>query len=435
MTEPGRRPLTAREILRIPEYRLLWLGQIVSEAGDALTNIALLLLVNALTGSTAALAAMAIVLAIPPLTIGLFAGGFADRHDRRRIMLASDLLRAVFVLAFVLVGTADALWLLYLVAFVQASIGSFFQPARGALVPKVVPVHGLLAANSIVQASRVISTVIGAGLGGAIVGLAGTFWPAFVIDAGSFVVSFLLILRLPAALGRIEAQPAGAPASGALGGLTDGLRVVARSRVLLTTISILSVAMLGFGAVNVLFVPLLVNILAVNPAWIGGIDLVMSASMILATGLIGVLARRFATTTIVMAGVLGVALSVGLVGLATDIWHVLALMFLTGWFLSPFQAAVMTIVQTATVDAQRGRVLAVIQASSSATSVISMAFAGIAGEVVGVRNVFLGAGLIAAVGALVAFVGYRGRAAERIVDRPALPVSPAEALPPAAIAD
>ena len=153
--------LGARDVLRIPAYRRLWLGQLVSEAGDGLTNLALLLLVNHLTGSTAAIAAMAICLAIPPLTIGLFAGAYVDRADRRRIMLASDLLRAATVLGFVLVGSADELWLLFILAFVQASVGTFFTPARGAVLPKVVPQEGLLAANSIAQATRVVSGIVG----------------------------------------------------------------------------------------------------------------------------------------------------------------------------------------------------------------------------------------------------------------------------------
>jgi len=124
--------LSARDVLRLPNYRRLWLGQLVSEAGDGLTNLALLLLVNSITGSTAAIAAMAICLAIPPLTIGLFAGAYVDRADRRRIMLASDLLRAIVVLGFVLVGSADRLWLLFLFAFVQSSIGTFFDTSGAA---------------------------------------------------------------------------------------------------------------------------------------------------------------------------------------------------------------------------------------------------------------------------------------------------------------
>src|SRR6185369_13904958 len=107
MTDPTPAALGLRAILRIREYRLLWLGQLISEAGDGLTNLTLLLLVNALTGSTAALAAMAIVLAIPPLTIGLVAGAYVDRIDRRRIMIASDAIRAVVVLGFVLVGSTQ----------------------------------------------------------------------------------------------------------------------------------------------------------------------------------------------------------------------------------------------------------------------------------------------------------------------------------------
>ena len=72
-------PLGVRDILRLRNYRTPLAGQLISEAGDGLTNLTLLLLVNALTGSTAALAGMAIVLAIPPLTIGLVAGTYVDR--------------------------------------------------------------------------------------------------------------------------------------------------------------------------------------------------------------------------------------------------------------------------------------------------------------------------------------------------------------------
>ena len=121
-----------------------------------------MLLVNQLTGSTLALAAVAIALAIPPLTIGLVAGTYVDRWDRRRIMLVSDSLRAVVVLGFVVIEPRPSCMpLLVVLAFVQASIGTFFSPARGALVPRVVPAEGLLAANAITQATRVIAGVVG----------------------------------------------------------------------------------------------------------------------------------------------------------------------------------------------------------------------------------------------------------------------------------
>ena len=413
MTDLASRPtpLGVREILRIREYRLLWLGQLISETGDGLTNLALLLLVNALTGSTAALAAMAIVLAIPPLTIGLIAGTYVDRLDRRRIMLASDLLRALVVLGFIAVGTASSLWLLYLLAFVQATIGTFFAPARGALLPRVVPSEGLLSANSLAQATRVVSVVIGAGLAGLIVGVAGQFWPAFVLDSASFVASFLLIARLPAGIGRITVE-AHAVAAGTRQALGVGLRTIARSRTLSTTIAVLAVVMLGGGAVNVLYVPVVVRVLDAGPAWLGPLQFAQGASMILATGLIAKLASRFRSSTIVTVGVAGMAVVVALIGATTEIWQLLALSFAIGWFVSPVQAAVVTILQQGTPDQELGRVMAVLQAAMSATSVLSMGFAGIAGDAIGIREAFYVAGAIVAGGFVLAVLGYRGRAAE-----------------------
>ena len=394
-----------RDILRIRNYRLLWLGQLISEAGDGLTNLTLLLLVNALTGSTAALAGMAIVLAIPPLTIGLVAGTYVDRLDRRRIMLASDILRGIVVLGFVLVGSASSLWLLYILAFVQSAVGTFFTPARGAILPRIVPREGLLAANSLAQATRVVSGIVGSALAGLIVGLIGTFWPAFILDSLTFFVSFALIARLPAAVGTIQASAHAA--AGVRGALLVGLRTIGRSRVLSTTILALAVSMLGLGAVNVLFVPFVVRVLQVGPVWLGPVELAQSASMILASGLIGVLARRLAPSSIVTIAMAGVAVTIAAAGTVVAIWQLLVLMFVIGWFVVPLQAAVITILQQSTPDGERGRVMSVVQAAMSAASVLSMGFAGIVGDAIGIREVMFAAGGITGIGFLVALVGYR----------------------------
>lgn len=403
--------LGVRDVLRIRSYRLLWLGQLVSEAGDGLTNLTLLLLVNALTGSTAALAGMAIVLAIPPLTIGLVAGTYVDRLDRRRIMLVADALRAIVVLGFVFVGTADNLWLLYILAFVQATIGTFFTPARSAILPRLVPREGLLAANSLAQATRVVSSVVGSAVAGLIVGLAGTFWPAFLLDSASFLVSVALISRLPALIGRVE--DARAAASGVGSALAVGLRTIGASRVLVTTIAILGVSMLGLGAVNVLFVPFVVRVLGVGPVWMGPVEFAQSSSMILASGLIAVLARRLSPTAIVTVGIGAIALIIGLAGAVGAIWQLLVLMFLLGWFVVPLQASIVTILQTTVPDGERGRVMSVLQAVMSAASVVSMAGAGIAGDTVGVREAFYAAGVLCGIGFLVALIGFRAPGARQ----------------------
>src|SRR4029079_17590680 len=92
----------------------------------------------------------------------------------------------------------------------------------------------------------------------------------------------------------------------------------------------------------------------------------------------------------------------------TAIWQVLLLMFLVGWFVSPLPASGVTLRQPSVADAERGRIMSVLNAAMSAATVLSMAFAGIAGDVVGVRNVFFLAGAIVAVGAVISLIGFRG---------------------------
>src|SRR3954468_13298602 len=88
------RPFGTRDLLRLPDFRRLYLAQAISDVGDGMTYLALFLLVLNQTGSATPVALLAILVALPPVTIGLFAGAWADRTDRRRIMIASDLLRA-----------------------------------------------------------------------------------------------------------------------------------------------------------------------------------------------------------------------------------------------------------------------------------------------------------------------------------------------------
>jgi MFS family permease len=413
--------LSARQVLRIPDFRRIFVGQLVSDFGDALTMLALLLLVNELTGSTAALALMAIMLALPQVTIGVVAGVYVDRWDRRKVMLAADLLRAALVLGFLLVRSTDTLWLLYVLALAQAAVGTFFTPARTAFVPQIVPREGLLAANSLNQGGRLVAGVLGTGTAGVIVGLFGTTWPAFVIDSLTFAISFLFVLRVTAS-GRVSLGGAADQASGVLRSVLDGLRVVAGSRLLTGTLVSAGVVMLGLGAVNVLFVPLLINDLRVPATWFGAIELAQTSSMILAAALLATLLARAGATRVLTATMAGTALIIALLAGVTDVWQVIVLLFAVGWLVTPLQAAVTTIIQTETSVQVRGRVAALLSSTFSTAAVVSMALAGIFGQLVGVRAVFLLAAGVVALAALVGLVLFRG-ARSGASDEPAVELS------------
>jgi hypothetical protein len=324
-------------------------------------------------------------------------------------MMAADLLRAVIVLAFALVQTPALVPLLYVLGFTQASIATFFRPARGALLPHIVPAAGLPAANGLAQASHVIGSLVGAGLAGLIFATFGTGIAGFAIDSATFVVSFLFIVRISSSAGRIDPAAAAANISqGVRSGVLEGLRIVRGSRILAGIVMSISVTMLGLGAVNVLFVPLIVNDLQVSPSWMAGIEAAQTVGMISAAAVVALLARRFAPTTIITLGLAGIGLCIGFMAGATAVWQVLIILLVVGFCVTPLQAMVQTLVQTAAADATRGRVVSLIQASMSTASVASLAVGGVLGDLLGVRSVFLVAGGFVLAAAAVSWVMFRG---------------------------
>ena len=418
---PTVRPMGVRDILRIRDYRMLISGQAISDIGDGITFLLLLLVINELTGSTSMLALMAIAEAVPQFTVGLMAGVYVDRWNRRTVMLAADLLRAVIVMAFAVVSVVGFVPLLYVLGFAQSSISTFFRPARGAMLPRIVPAEGLPAANSLAQASQVLGAVIGAGIAGLIFSAFGSGVIGFAIDALTFVVSFAFISRIGSAVGRIPAESR-AEQHDMRRSLAEGIAIVRGSRLLAGSLIAAAVSMLGLGAVNVLFVPLIVNDLQVDPAWMAGIEFAQTAAMIMAAGVVALLVRRFAPTTIITAGLAGIGVCIGLMSGVTAVWQVLALLFVVGWMVTPLQAMLQTIVQTASTDATRGRVVSILQASLSTASVVSMAIGGVLGDLIGIRAVYLAAAALVVLAAGVSFVLFRGVPGPRVA-----PVSEAEA--------
>ena len=398
----------ARGLLRIPDFRRLFVAQAVSDVGDGMTYLALYLAVLNLTGSTALIALMSILVAVPPVTVGLLAGAWADRADRRRIMLASDTARAVLVAAMVPFATRDGIPVLFALAFLQSVVGTFFSPARGALVPKVVPEAALLTANSLGQSARMIATVTGSTITGVVAAATGTVWPVFLVDAASFIFSVAIVLRVTRAAGAPDAAAAARiRASGMGSAVLAGLRVVRRSPQLVAAIGGVGVMMLGASASNVLYVPFLVKELGGSPALLGPIDAAQVLAMVIAGGLVASLGARVHVSALVVVGLAGIGVCIGLMGLAPAPWALLVLVFALGWFVTPLNAATSTIVVQATTDATRGRVLSAMNAVVQTTSIVGMAAAGVLASVVGIRAVLGASGIVAVAAAGVAWVLFR----------------------------
>ena len=398
---------SARDLFRLRDFRFLWFGQIISNLGDSMTSLALLLLINHLTGSTAALATMAIILALPSLTFGLISGVLVDRFDRKKIMIFSDLARAIFVFGFVLVDSADKIWILYVIGFVQASIATFFTPARSALIPNIVPREGLMSANSLSQTSRIVFGLLGTGVAGFLIGTFENYSTIFVIDSVTFLVSLALIYQIRFAHRPGETQEPIRLVQ-VFRDLREGLSVTFSNRMLTGAIVAFAVTMLGIGAVNILLVPLLVDDLQVQETWFAAVELSQTAAMIIAGGLMTVLASRFKATNILSIALFGLGIAVALMSLPTNVWHIMAILFLAGLTITPVQAAGSTIIQTAVPDELRGRTGSANNALITTAQLVSMGAAGFLADLMGARMVFVLSGGLVATAGLVALLIFRG---------------------------
>jgi len=185
-----------RDLLLQRDFALLWIGQLLSQVGDQCLFIAAITLITNLSASPLALLVPAISIALPQVLFGLLGGVVADRWSRKWVMVVSDLMRALLVLAMLLVGSARQLWILYLAAAGLALMGTFFYPARNATIPNLVPNGLLLAANGLIQGSYIIALILGPMVAGVILDVAEKLWgmqAAFfiliLVDSGTFLIS------------------------------------------------------------------------------------------------------------------------------------------------------------------------------------------------------------------------------------------------------
>ena len=179
-----------------PSFRNLWYGQVVSELGDWLNSIAIYALILKLSDSGMAMAGAMMAKLLPIVLISPIAGVVVDRVSRKTVMIVSDLLRCVVVLGFLLVEDRDVLWLVYALVIVEISLSGFFEPARSAIIPSLVPKEDLVTANALSGSTWSVMLAFGAALGGVIVYLFG-IKAAFILDAGTFILSAWFLSKIP----------------------------------------------------------------------------------------------------------------------------------------------------------------------------------------------------------------------------------------------
>jgi len=209
-------------------FRLLYIGQTISQLGDWFNTVAVYSLLLDLTGSARAVALMLIVQMLPFGIVGPLAGVVVDRLNRRRIMIAADLVRGCLILGLLVVRRTDQVWIAYAVTALAVSAQAFFEPARTATIPNVTSGDELLPANALSSATWSAMLAIGASVGGVVTAVFGRD-VAFIVNSASFFISALFIMAT-----RYDATPARRPPLTSLMALTglpdlvEGFRYVRR---------------------------------------------------------------------------------------------------------------------------------------------------------------------------------------------------------------
>lgn len=218
-----------RAALRVRDYRLILGASAVSQTGDWLYNVALLVWVYDRTHSAGWVAAVTVARLVPYVVIGPIGGIVADSFDRRKVMIVSDLLRAALMLGLALVTVFDGPVLLAAaLAFVTTACGTAYRPAVVAMLPDVVGERLLAAANGAESVVENLSVVVGPAIGAALLGLGGPSG-AFALNGGTFLVSALLAAGLRTRSRAREPEPEVASDASRLQRLARGFDEIGRS--------------------------------------------------------------------------------------------------------------------------------------------------------------------------------------------------------------
>jgi MFS family permease len=183
---------------RSPEFRRLWWGLGLANIGTALTATAVGLEVYDLTGSTFAVGLLGAAGLVPVIVLGLYGGALADIFDRRKLALIASVVMWLATLGIVTQAWLDLrrVWLLYALVAVQAGASSVNGPARSAIIPRLVSMELLPAANALNMVTTTLAALTGPMVGAALVAAVG-YAHTYLIDAVTFTFALYAILRLP----------------------------------------------------------------------------------------------------------------------------------------------------------------------------------------------------------------------------------------------
>jgi CRP-like cAMP-binding protein/Na+/melibiose symporter-like transporter len=370
-------------VFRRRDFRYLWLAQLVSTAGSSLTDIAAAIFVYRVTESALAVGLTLMATAVPSLVVGLLAGVFVDRHDRKRIMMVTCLIQAVIVSLIAVVIGIDSIALpgLYALILVNAGVKQFFDPAHDSLIPEMASDEELAAANSFLSIASFGSTAIGFAAAGLLASTVDLAW-AFIIDAGTFLFSAACIARM----GRYDmpVPDEDASVSVIVANLKTGMGAIFGTGVIRSLFVVGALMFFSFGLWNVLLLPFSIQVLGATEFEYGLQEGLTSVGFVAGSLFMARFASRLPEPAWVVVAMVGMGVSGIFYGLSSSIPLAILLVTISGFFNSPSSVARSVLLQRNVPREMRGRVFSAFYVMRDVIFLLGMAGAGLA-DVVDIR--------------------------------------------------
>ena len=397
------------------DFRLFWIGQVISNTGTWAQTIAQAWLVLRITDSPLALGTVTMLQALPVLLLGLFGGVIADRFPKRRLLMTTQvgmLVQALLLGILTLTDTVQ-LWHVYVLALSLGVMNALDNPVRQTLVGELVPPADLGNAVALNSLSFNTSRLLGPSLGGvtiALIGVAG----CFLLNAASFVavIAGLLMIRT-----RPDASTANRRRGAVLSQIAEGFRYV-RSTPDVLSVVILMAAIGCFGYNFQTILPLIAEyVLNAEPASFGLLTSAMALGSVGAALLMA--SRSQVTRRRIYVGAIGFTLLLGTVSFVSSWELLLPLLTLLGAFSILFGSSVNAYLQMATPPALRGRVMSIHTLLFLGSTPIGSMIVGTLAEHQGVQTAIAqmsGLCMLGVVGGLIYLSRQRGRSSSTTDD-------------------
>jgi MFS family permease len=403
--ESNKNPVPANGFLINRNFRLLAIGQAISNIGDFVYSTTLLIWVYVLTHSAAAVSGVLIAQYLPVFLLGPIAGVFVDRWDRRQTMVISDVTRAIIALLPLVVPIFLRLPAIYTSVFLISAFSRFFMPARAGIMQVIVADEQQPQAASISQATFALSFIIGPAIASPLYFAVGPI-VACIINAASFLISAISVRAIRASKEALhpylksDTQRSTNGVKAVLRELIAGLQFVVQTRVLLIVVILALIAMLGAGALNALDVIFVNQRLHVSTSLYGPLLAIGGLGTLLGAIGAGFVAKRIKPRHILAGSVFLLGLFLIVYAFQTQYALALIVMFITGIPQGGIDVGFMPLLLGATPRRLIGRVQSVIETAMFGSSLVSIGLAGYFGQFIPVYIIYAVGGVFIALAGL-----------------------------------